>query len=72
MYEVSIERKAERDLKKLPGEVFSRIIPQLKALAKKPKPSGCRKSTGSQNDWRIRIGDYRVIYEIDEEEKVGK
>jgi mRNA interferase RelE/StbE len=72
VYEVSLERKAERDLKKLPAEVFNRIIPQLKALAKKPKPSGCRKITGSQNDWRIRIGDYRVIYEIDEEEKVVK
>ena len=72
MYEVSLERRAERDLKKLPGEIFYRIIPYIKALSENLKPSGCRKITGSKNDWRIRIGDYRVIYEIDERAKAVK
>jgi mRNA interferase RelE/StbE len=67
VYEVVLERRAERDLKKLPAEVFNRLIPSIKALSENPKPSGCRKITGSENDWRIRIGDYRIIYEIDEE-----
>jgi mRNA interferase RelE/StbE len=66
VYEVFLERRAERDLKKLPGEIFYRIIPYIKVLSEDPKPSGCRKIIGSKNDWRIRIGDYRVIYEIDE------
>jgi mRNA interferase RelE/StbE len=69
VYEVSLERRAERDLKKLPAEVFNRIIPPVKALSENPKPSGCRKITGSKNDWRLRVGDYRVIYEINEREK---
>jgi mRNA-degrading endonuclease RelE of RelBE toxin-antitoxin system len=38
-------------------------------LAENPRPLGYRKLTGSKNDWRIRIGDYRVLYEIDEKAK---
>ena len=45
---------------------FHRIIPQIRTLAENPRPPGCRKLTRSKNDWRIRIGDYRVLYEIDE------
>jgi mRNA interferase RelE/StbE len=69
VYEVLLERRAERDLKKLPGEVFHRIIPRLKSLADDPKQKGARKIIGSKNDWRIRIGEYRIIYEIDEPAK---
>ena len=64
MYRVLIERSAEKDLAKLPPDVHCRVIDALKALAANPRPPGCRKLTGSRNDWRIRVGDYRVIYEI--------
>ena len=66
MYEVYLERAAENDLKRLPITTFHRIIPQIRILAENPRPSGGRKLTGSKNDWRIRVGDYRVLYEIDE------
>jgi mRNA interferase RelE/StbE len=69
VYEVYLERAAERDLRRLPVETFDRIVPRIRVLAEDPTPPGCRKLTGSENDWRIRIGDYRVIYEIDESEK---
>ncbi len=69
MYEVYLEHAAERDLKKLQAEEFRRIIPAIKSLANNPRPSGCRKITGSKSDWRIRIGEFRIIYEIDEKEK---
>ena len=69
MYEVFLERRAERDLKRLPAAIFNRLIPHIKALSENPKQSGCRKITGSKNDWRIRIGEYRIIYEIDAEER---
>ncbi len=48
---------------------FHRIIPHIKALAENPRPSTCRKLAGSKNDRRIRIGDPRVLYEIDEKAK---
>ena len=69
MYEVYLEKAAENDLKRLPTTTFHRIIPHIKALAENPRPLSCRKLTGSKNDWRIRIGDYRIIYEIDEKAK---
>jgi len=57
VYEVHLERAAENDLKRLTTSTFHRIIPQIRALAENPRPLGCRKLTGSKNDWRIRIGD---------------
>ncbi len=69
MYEVYLEQRAQRDLKKLSAEDFDRAIRRIKALAKDPRRAGCRKISGSKNDWRIRVGDYRVIYEIDNRAK---
>jgi len=69
VYDVYLERSAERDLKRLSAENFHRIITHIKKLAENPRPIGCRQIVGSKNDWRIRIGDYRVIYEIDEKAK---
>ncbi len=69
MYEVFLERRAERELKRLPAKEFHRIIREIKGLAENPRPAGCRKLAGSERDWRIRVGDYRVIYELDEKAK---
>lgn len=69
MYEIYLEQAVERNLRRLSAEDFHRVISRIKALADDPRPSGCRKITGSKSDWRIRIGDYRVIYEIDEKAK---
>lgn len=64
MYRVFLERAAERDLKQLSAKSHNRVLSAIQALAKNPRPVGCRKLTGADNDWRIRVGDYRVIYEI--------
>ena len=69
MYEIYLERTAEKDLKKLDKAHFNRIVIRIKELSKKPRPRGCKKIAGSDNDWRIRVGDYRIIYEIDESSK---
>jgi len=68
MYEVVLESRAEHDLRRLPATMFARIIQAVQGLAQNPRPPGCRKIVGSQNDWRIRVGDYRVIFEIVEKE----
>jgi mRNA interferase RelE/StbE len=72
MYEVLLEAAAERDLRRLPQAEFHRLVARIKALGEEPRPSGCRKITGSKNDWRIRVGTYRVVYEIDEKAKAVK
>ena len=69
MYNVNVESAAERDLKRLSAKDFYRIMYHIKALVENPRPVGCRKITGSKSDWRIRIGDYRVLYEIDDKTK---
>jgi mRNA interferase RelE/StbE len=72
VHEVLLERAVERDLKALSRAVYQRIVSHLQALSQNPRPPGCKKITGSRSDWRIRIGDYRVIYEIDDRAKVVK
>jgi mRNA interferase RelE/StbE len=69
VYKIRIESSVEKDLKRLPVKDFHHIISHIKALAENPRPPGCRKLTGFKNDWRIRIGNYRVIYGINDEDK---
>ncbi|MDK9700602.1 MAG: type II toxin-antitoxin system RelE/ParE family toxin [bacterium] len=66
MYNLLLTKAAERDLNRLPAPIVRRLIPEIRSLTENPKPHGSRKIIGSKNSWRIRIGDYRVIYEIDE------
>ena len=64
MYQVLLARSAEKDLSKVPSEVHGRLIAAIQGLGKNPRPAGSRKLAGTKSDWRIRVGDYRVIYEI--------
>jgi mRNA interferase RelE/StbE len=70
VYSVLLERAAEKDLARLAVAVHDRVISSLHGLTRNPRPPGCRKLTGTKNDWRIRVGDYRVIYEIADEIRV--
>jgi mRNA interferase RelE/StbE len=66
-YQVALKSSAEKEFFRLPESVTDRIFPRIKALATDPRPNGCKKLIGGRNAWRIRIGDYRVIYTIDDE-----
>ena len=70
MYRVLLERAAEKDLARLSSAIHDRVIAAIQTLATNPRPSGCRKLAGSKNDWRIRVGDYRVVYEIADEIRI--
>jgi len=67
VYEVYVGGVARRDLDRLPDRVFDRIAPHVNALGENPRPHGCRKMEGALRDWRLRVGNYRVIYEIDDD-----
>lgn len=69
MFEILLERSAERDLDRLPSRIFDRAIASIQSLKNNPRPHGCRKLSGTKSDWRIRVGDYRVIYEINDHAK---
>ena len=64
-YEVFILRRAQKQLAGPLKQNYSRIRDLLTALGVNPRPAGCKKLTGREG-WRIRSGDYRVIYEIDD------
>jgi len=65
-YTVVLTRTAEKELYNLPQSVIVKIVTALKLLEDEPRPSGCKKLKGYKNLWRIRIGDYRVIYAIED------
>lgn len=68
-YRVEVQRSAERDLARLSKLLFDRVSARLVALAEEPRPPGAEKLTGLQA-LRIRVGDYRVIYEVDDSTRV--
>jgi len=70
MYEILVERSAEKDLKRIAAEIRPKLVAAIRPLASDPRPTGCRKLVGSENDWRIRVGNYRVIYEIADEIRI--
>jgi mRNA interferase RelE/StbE len=68
-YEIKFRPSAKREFKKLPSDIQQRIAPKIDALADNPRPFGCSRLTG-MDAYRIRVGDYRIIYEIRDAELV--
>lgn len=65
-YAITFAKSARKELENLSPPVVGRIVPKIVALAKLPRPPGCQKLKGNNALWRIRVGDYRVLYEIDD------
>ncbi len=66
MYSVSISSRAERDLRKLDRAVKNRMVKALFALESNPRPSGCLKVQSEEGLWRLRVGDWRIGYTVDD------
>ncbi len=67
MFELKIDRAVERSLKKqLPQDVAVNLLKAMKELTVEPLPHGCRKIVGTDRSYRIRVGDYPIVYEVDE------
>lgn len=64
-YRVEVQRSAERDLERLGPLLFERIARRLSGLADEPRPHGSEKLVGLEA-YRLRVGDYRVSYEVDD------
>jgi len=65
-YSIVFARSARRELERLNDPLSSRILKRIESLASSPRPSGCRKLEGTENLWRVRVGDYRIIYAVDD------
>ena len=65
-YRVRIEKRASKALEKIDVVIRKRIVEVIRSLADNPRPRGIKKMKNREG-WRVRIGDYRVIYGIDDE-----
>lgn len=59
-------RSARRELERLDDAMLNRIFERIEGLARDPRPPGCRKLRGATDLWRIRVGSFRVIYQVDD------
>ena len=68
MYSISILRSAQKELAKLPPSDYEHICQNIEKLGLTPRPTGCKKLI-ARPGWRIRVGHYRVIYEVNDTNK---
>ncbi len=68
-YALDIKPSARKEMENLSDSLIARLTPKIDGLAANPRPSGCRKLRGYRDLWRIRTGDYRVVYIIDDDRK---
>ena len=68
-YSITFKPSASNDLDNLPIEIGQKILFEIEKLRNNPRPLHCKKIVGSEKDWRIRIGDYRVLYEVYDAQK---
>ena len=67
-YQVLFSNLAAKELRHLPKEEIKRVYTKAKDLETDPRPSGCKKLVGEkENIWRVRVGDYRIVYTINDE-----
>ncbi len=69
-YKIFFVRSARKELEKLQLKSANRIVNKIELLSKSPRPKGCKKLQGPDDLWRIRIGDYRIIYSINDKKRL--
>ena len=68
MYKLSITSRAEKEIRRLDRQTRNRIVEAINALANQPRPAGCRKVLSEEGVWRIRVGDWRIGYLVDDKD----
>jgi mRNA interferase RelE/StbE len=69
-YEIIITKSIQKQLDNLPNNIQERVYEKFAQLAEEPRPDGVVKLKGYDNEYRIRIGDYRLVYEIRDEQLI--
>jgi mRNA interferase RelE/StbE len=65
-YTLTLKESAQRELDALPERVRSRVEAKIQTLRDEPRPRGCVKMAGTTNEYRVRVGQYRVVYTVDD------
>ncbi len=69
-YQIVFSRTARKELEILDNELVRRILRKIESLATNPRPPGCEKLKGQENLWRVRVGDYRIIFTISDNDRI--
>ena len=65
-YNILFKPSVERDFKRLPAHIQEKILSEIALLSEDPRPAGAVKLKGSDNLYRVRVGDYRIIYAVED------
>ncbi len=65
-YRIEVTPAAVRQLRKLDSQARRRVQAAVELLANDPRPSGAKKLVGGNGEWRVRTGDYRIVYEVND------
>jgi mRNA interferase RelE/StbE len=66
LFRIVVSARAKKELRRLPDSVYPRVRSKLLALVDNPRPEGCGKLADSTNRYRIRVGNWRILYSIDD------
>jgi mRNA interferase RelE/StbE len=69
-YSIGVKPTARKEIEALPDNVLARVVGKIEALGQAPRPTGCKKLKGYRDQWRVRVGDWRIIYIIDDTVKL--
>jgi len=69
-YSVEVKPPARKELEALPDNVLARVLQKMDSLRTAPRPAGCKKLKGYKDQWRVRVGDWCVVYLIDDAAKL--
>ena len=64
-YSVEVKPPARKELEALPDTVLARVVKKIESLGREPRPAGCKKLKGYRDQWRVRVGYWRVVYIVD-------
>jgi mRNA interferase RelE/StbE len=64
-YEIAFKPSVEKDFRTLPSSLLVRVMKRIEGLADEPFPTGTTKLSGAERLYRLRVSDYRVVYEVD-------
>lgn len=71
-YRVEVSRRALKAMRALPRKDLQRVRAVIELLADNPRPPGCRQLAGEEHAYRVRSGDYRIIYDVYDDRLVGQ
>lgn len=69
-FDIRFARSARKEIERLDAVIVEQVFSRIETLATEPRPGGCKKLRGANDLWRLRVGDYRIIYWIDDQDHV--